>query len=469
MFLIWTFYLLVLSVLVALASVLVEAARSASGATMREGWVLGFVAIPSFALAAALVPAGFPGFGGWGRGGSEAGSPVVVGATESPLGGVGAGGTFDGWWTALSAGLEGLWGPLLGWAQGGVTPFLLFWGGLSLFLFLRWGVAHARLRLRARRWHRGEVHGLPVRITDGAGPGLLGVFRTEVVLPPWVLALPEEDQALVLAHEEEHRRRRDPALLGVARALVVLFPWNLPLWWMGRRMREAVELDCDRGVARQHPEAIRRYAELLLLAASRPGTSAGGLAVAAPLASFADRTAPLHRRILMLTRRPEHRRPLRTFLLGGAAFALALLAFLLPTPDLGIAATDGELRGESASPAGGETALATEPRTGLDTIRFTPFTVAPEVLNRSEVSRALVAEYPPLLREAGIAGTVLLYFYIDAEGQVQEVRIHESSGFPPLDAAALRVGAVFRFTPAMNREERVPVWIQIPVTFTTRN
>src|SRR5690606_18884205 len=31
---------------------------------------------------------------------------------------------------------------------------------------------------------------------------------------------------------------------------------------------------------------------------------------------------------------------------------------------------------------------------------FTPYTVAPEILNRSEIARALVESYPPLLRSA---------------------------------------------------------------------
>ncbi len=43
--------------------------------------------------------------------------------------------------------------------------------------------------------------------------------------------------------------------------------------------------------------------------------------------------------------------------------------------------------------------------------------------------------------------------------------ISESSRHAQLDAAALRVAAVFQFTPAMNRDERVPVWIQLPITF----
>jgi periplasmic protein TonB len=103
-----------------------------------------------------------------------------------------------------------------------------------------------------------------------------------------------------------------------------------------------------------------------------------------------------------------------------------------------------------------------------DAPTFTPFTVAPEVRNRPAVARALEREYPPLLRDAGVGGTVLMYFFIDENGRVQDHRVHESSGHVSLDQAAMRVAEVFEFSAAMNRDQRVPVWIQIPITFTTR-
>ena len=97
--------------------------------------------------------------------------------------------------------------------------------------------------------------------------------------------------------------------------------------------------------------------------------------------------------------------------------------------------------------------------------RFTPMTVSPEILNRSEVQAALIREYPTILRDSGIGGQVVVWFYISEEGTVLDRRASESSGHDPLDEAALKVADVFRFTPAMNRDERVQVWIQLPITF----
>lgn len=99
---------------------------------------------------------------------------------------------------------------------------------------------------------------------------------------------------------------------------------------------------------------------------------------------------------------------------------------------------------------------------------FTPYTVAPDLKNRDEVGRALEREYPPLLRDAGIGGTVVIYLFIDEEGIVQNTKVNQSSGHTSLDEAALRVGNVMRFSPAMNRDKKVPVWVSLPITFQVR-
>jgi len=99
---------------------------------------------------------------------------------------------------------------------------------------------------------------------------------------------------------------------------------------------------------------------------------------------------------------------------------------------------------------------------------FTPFTVAPTILNRAEVVRAMTREYPPLLRDAGIGGTVTVYFFIDEEGSVQDYQINQSSGHQALDDAAIAVASVYRFSAALNRDKKVPVWVSFPITFQVR-
>ncbi len=99
---------------------------------------------------------------------------------------------------------------------------------------------------------------------------------------------------------------------------------------------------------------------------------------------------------------------------------------------------------------------------------FTPYTVSPDIKNRDEVQAALMREYPTILRDAGIGGTVVVWFFISEEGLVLDRRVSQSSGHTVLDQAALEVADVFRFSPALNRENIVQVWIQLPIVFEVR-
>ena len=96
---------------------------------------------------------------------------------------------------------------------------------------------------------------------------------------------------------------------------------------------------------------------------------------------------------------------------------------------------------------------------------FTPMTVRPEIRNRAEVRAALLREYPPLLRDTGIGGTVVVWFFISEEGVVVDRRVSRTSGQVQFDNAALEVASVIRFTPALNRDQKVAVWIELPITF----
>jgi protein TonB len=100
---------------------------------------------------------------------------------------------------------------------------------------------------------------------------------------------------------------------------------------------------------------------------------------------------------------------------------------------------------------------------------FTPMTVRPSVKNKAAVERAMMREYPPLLRDAGIGGTVQVHFYIDEEGQVVNTLVNTSSGYEAMDDAALKVANIIEFTPALNRDKKVAVWISMPITFTAKD
>ena len=322
----------------------------------------------------------------------------------------------------------------------------LGWVVLSVMLAVAALLGGWRFVRRRASWREGWLLGRSVLWSNGSGPAVVGLIASRIVLPEWVRGAGPERQELVLAHEEEHQRARDVQLRFLAAVLLVAFPWNPALWLQYRRLNLAMELDCDTRVMRRWPERRALYGDLLLRVGTR-GRILPGIAVAA----LAEQPSLLERRIrALLNKAPQVRLAQGAMLLFGAMMVIGL-AVVIPGIT-GEGARDG-------APA--EVDISAEPV-------FTPFTVNPDYVNGPEVMRALEREYPPLLRDAGIGGTVLVWFFIDETGVVRNQQVFESSGHQALDDAALRVAPVFRFTPAMNRDQAVPVWVQLPITFTTR-
>ncbi|MCC7054826.1 MAG: hypothetical protein IT355_16260 [Gemmatimonadaceae bacterium] len=198
------------------------------------------------------------------------------------------------------------------------TALLLAWLVASLALLLLFVGVHVRYHRRRAQWPQRLVRGTTVRVADDTGPAVIGVTRTEIVVPSWLLARESREQELVLAHELEHVRLHDPLLLAVAQAAVVLLPWHPAVWWMASRMRLAVELDCDRRVL-QRGASARDYGTLLIdLTDHRAGFGAA-------LPAFSCSPSHLERRLVAMT--PKRLKyPLVRALTAGAFASLALLA-----------------------------------------------------------------------------------------------------------------------------------------------
>lgn len=200
---------------------------------------------------------------------------------------------------------------------------------LRLFgaLWLCASVALVVLVFFTRRRYRGmlsrsparSVQGTPVRMTPETGPAVLGIVRPEIAVPVWLLAAPADVQRIVLLHEREHVRSGDPLVLGVGGLMLVLVPWLLPLWWMFRRLRLAVEVDCDTRVLRAGV-TLRAYGSALVEAAANSPRFAVGLPIAIGTRSS------LERRLLTMNRRPTGRRIALATPLLALGFAAALVA-----------------------------------------------------------------------------------------------------------------------------------------------
>ena len=141
----------------------------------------------------------------------------------------------------------------------------------------------------------------------------------------------------------------------------------------------------------------------------------------------------------------------------------------IPPPSTGPVISERDFTGEGV--AGGKstgkvTAVTSENIEAAPT--FTPYTVSPQMKNTADVVRAMQRYYPPLLRDAGIGGTVIVWFLIDETGEVIKTQLKKTSGHTALDEAGLKVAEVAKFTPALNRDQKVKVWIELPVQFKTQ-
>jgi BlaR1 peptidase M56 len=123
------------------------------------------------------------------------------------------------------------------------------WLLASISSLVTLALAEVRLWRLRRQWKATLLHGVPVLRSATAGPAVVGFLQPEIVLPARAFDLEERERALVLAHEEEHLRSGDARLTGAALLAVALAPWQPALWWQLRRLRTAVEIDCDARIA----------------------------------------------------------------------------------------------------------------------------------------------------------------------------------------------------------------------------
>ncbi|MCA6968048.1 energy transducer TonB [Pectobacterium carotovorum] len=73
--------------------------------------------------------------------------------------------------------------------------------------------------------------------------------------------------------------------------------------------------------------------------------------------------------------------------------------------------------------------------------------------------------YPDVAISRGYEGTVLLNVQVRADGKVQTIQIHQSSGYPSLDDAARDTVRRWSFVPARRGSQPVSGWVVVPVDF----
>lgn len=323
------------------------------------------------------------------------------------------------------------------------TPLRWGWGLASVVILVTVALAARRLVARRRRWRQATVDGRSVLVSHDVGPAVVGLWSPRVVMPQWALTLSEAERELMLAHEDQHVRAADPVLLAAGFIFVLLAPWNLALWWQWRRLRLAVEVDCDARVLADGGSAPA-YGELLLHVGRRRTTQLVGAA------AFGEPVSFLETRIRrMLATMPRWR-------WAGVATAVAVAVGALvgacetPRP-VGPAREPVETRGATAPGIRG----------------FVSSVIAPTHVDQAPtVVSGGTTYFPDLLRLAGIKGRVVLQARIDTDGRVTpgSIAVLES---PHPALTEVTTGALLRsrFRPALLGGRAVNAVVQIVYDF----
>lgn len=206
------------------------------------------------------------------------------------------------------------------------AALLWLWAAATTLLLVLYAAAWVRLEWMAGRWPRVHSDDTSILVAEDVGPAVLGIFGPRVVLPRWLMDAPAPLRSTVVAHELEHIAARDQAAIVAAQLIAILLPWNLPLWWFAKRLRAAIEIDCDARVLRRGVDPVH-YADVLL-AVGQHGASSPYAAV-----TLIEPVTHLERRIrIMLTQRP--RSVTRAITAAALTVALAACATQIEPPVL---------------------------------------------------------------------------------------------------------------------------------------
>jgi bla regulator protein BlaR1 len=180
------------------------------------------------------------------------------------------------------------------------TDFLLknLWLAASATLLMALVMSGMLVQRRKRQWQAIMLCGTQVYVAPDVGPAVVGLLRPRIVVPGWLMSAPTLHQQMVMAHEHAHLKAYDPQLLSVALCLLVAMPWNLPLWWQLRRLRRAIEVDCDARVLRSGHN-LSAYGETLLAVGQH---QSGFTGVAA---AMSEPTSFLEQRIRIMLKKPS--------------------------------------------------------------------------------------------------------------------------------------------------------------------
>lgn len=192
-------------------------------------------------------------------------------------------------------------------------------------VFLLTGLAFGCWRARTMIQQATRING---RLTHPrcVTPITVGLWSPVVILPPDWLDWDPSDLAAVLAHEEEHVRRRDPLVAFVALLNRAAFWFHPFAWWLQREIATLSEQACDAAVLSRGHDEVRYAAALVRFA--RTAAQAGGriASVGTPMPG-----AGLRRRLHLLEAPLPQATHRRWWITAGYAIAVIVCAGATPT------------------------------------------------------------------------------------------------------------------------------------------
>jgi beta-lactamase regulating signal transducer with metallopeptidase domain len=205
------------------------------------------------------------------------------------------------------------------------TWLLVGWSAMSMLALATLAMGWMQLRRRLQSAIDCEVDGVSVTVSHDIGPAVVGIVRPRIVMPRWLLQQDTATQRIVLAHEREHLQAQDVRVLGGALLVAVLVPWNLPVWWQLRRLRFAMEVDCDARVLRAG-ESRSTYSAVLLNVATHL------VPLRAAAAGLSESASLLEKRIRIMHAPIRARWRVVAALLGTCTVALLAVAANVSVP-----------------------------------------------------------------------------------------------------------------------------------------
>lgn len=273
------------------------------------------------------------------------------------------------------------------------TWLLAGWSTMSALALATLSIGWMQLRRRLRSGVADNVVGVSVTVTHDVGPAVVGIIRPRIVIPRWLLQADAATQAIAIAHEREHMHVQDIRVLGGALLLAVLLPWNLPVWWQLRRLRFAMEVDCDRRVLRAG-QSRASYSAVLLNVATRLAP------LRAAAAGLSESGSSLEKRIRIM------HAPLRA--------RWRLLAAFLSSSCVAVLAAAANVASPPVSPLAAATSL--------DGLPLLPTPVAAQTADEAILASAVAYFYPQLLTTRQ-DGRPYVWAVVNERGEVSQIEM----------------------------------------------